>query len=800
MAHKKKKPDCIMAGMLALLTAFSPVVSVIPTYAASDNEMSTSVTIDNNTDSGDGSGGSDGSGTSGVVIDDAVQDSGAGQSDISIQDDVGDGVVSEVIGDSSSEIQIEDTDDGISIENGQDNGVILVDPSTLSGNDIQVEDTGESISVDQTMDKDVKTHALKFDFVSEHGLVKITPSSDQSESMGVRYIRVHENAEGDKIASVYDDNKQLLYTSEVSNYVAFYQDIIPEGDSFTVEAIADYGYSVATYSILMDSGAEDQEDVFDQTGFISDHYQKYTWDVTMDSDKSMKIAFAESEDPDLEYENSIGLVDTKTLLENNIQNTVSGNSISEDETDGQGSIILSEDPTEEGFETISSMADEVEIPEITEQEEKQAIADPVYEGYIRDNLNPNLVHGDDLSIVSYMHVKQTLFDMTNVPALVDTDIDNLMTREDLADYCAGQMETIVPLYLVNEDDDYFISYVNTMQRDTRARVIDWDFANANFDGEVLSDCIYDKDTGLAYIPKKDALDSEGIPLGKVQVQLAQAIDYNPSYTESVAVLDDPDGTLNAEGFNIYEDIPSFDIGSDRDSENLEVYLNGLPLYEDDDMWAYDPVTGELSINQSSVLISSVNVRDSGQDVSFFGTALNVLFGLKRVHAVPTINDWTDMESIGTIGSETTLKVGDSARLKGTMIRVPSNTGATDIRIKDRVRYYNYLPVNAPLDGATYSNAFAKWITGSGTNPPGIFADPKKYYQYGKGNPTGSPDANAEQVAMSFLLQMSSLTAGANSAFEFEELSSDIDGDSLLPLNCAHVNTPLTSKPLKPTGT
>ena len=238
MAHKKKKPDCIMAGMLALLTAFSPVVSVIPTYAASDNEMSTSVTIDNNTDSGDGSGGSDGSGTSGVVIDDAVQDSGAGQSDISIQDDVGDGVVSEVIGDSSSEIQIEDTDDGISIENGQDNGVILVDPSTLSGNDIQVEDTGESISVDQTMDKDVKTHALKFDFVSEHGLVKITPSSDQSESMGVRYIRVHENAEGDKIASVYDDNKQLLYTSEVSNYVAFYQDIIPEGDSFTVEAVS----------------------------------------------------------------------------------------------------------------------------------------------------------------------------------------------------------------------------------------------------------------------------------------------------------------------------------------------------------------------------------------------------------------------------------------------------------------------------------------------------------------------------------------------------------------------------------
>lgn len=487
MAHKKKKPDRIMAGMLAILTAFSPVVSVIPTYAASDNEMSTSVTIDNDTDSGDGSGGSDGSGTSGVVIDDSVQDPGTGQTDISITDDGGDGVVSEVIGDSSSEIQIEDEDDGISIENGQDNGVILVDPSTLSGNDIQVEDTGESISVDQTTDKDVATRVLSFDFVSEHGLVKITPK-DASNAMDARYIRVHKNADGAKIASIYDNDKQLLYTSEVSNYTAFYQDSIPEGGAFTVKAIADYGYSVSTYSILMDSGADDQEDVFDQTGFISNHYQKYTWDVTMDSDKSMKIAFTDSEDPDLEYENSIGLVDAKTMIDD--QNTVSKNSVSEDETDGQGFIILSEDPTEEGHEVISSMADDVELPDITEKEEKQAIADPIYEGYIREHLNKSLVHGDDLSIISFMHVKQTLFDASKMPAVAVTDFDNLMTRADLADYCAGQMETIVPVYLVDENDDYFVAYVNTMQNDTRARVVDWDFANANFNGEVLSGCIY----------------------------------------------------------------------------------------------------------------------------------------------------------------------------------------------------------------------------------------------------------------------------------------------------------------------
>ena len=152
MAHKKKKPDCLVAGVLALLTAFSPVVSVIPTYAASDNEMSTSVTIDNDPspdiDSGggsDGSNGSDGSGTAGVVIDNSDPSgsgqSNTGQSDISIEGDQGDGIVSETIGDMTGTdgIQVEDSGDGIQVEKGQDGDGILIDPSSLSGNDVQVE-------------------------------------------------------------------------------------------------------------------------------------------------------------------------------------------------------------------------------------------------------------------------------------------------------------------------------------------------------------------------------------------------------------------------------------------------------------------------------------------------------------------------------------------------------------------------------------------------------------------------------------------------------------------------------------
>lgn len=768
MAHKKKKPDRIMAGMLALLTAFSPVVSVIPTYAASDNEMSTSVTIDNDTDSGDGSGGSDGSGTSGVTIDESEPGSGqgnTGQSDISITDDGGDGVVSEVIGDSSSEIQIEDEGDGISIENGQDSGVILVDPNTLSGNDIQVEDTGESISVDQITKENATRHVLRFDFVGENGLVKITPNSDLA-IYNTRYIRVHENAEGDKIASIYDDNKQLLYTSELSNYTTFYQDSVPEGDSFTVEAIADYGYSVATYSILMDSGSDDQEDVFDQTGFISDHYQKYTWDVSMDSDKSMRIAFTDSEDPDLEYENSIGLVDAKTMIDGNIQNTVSGNSVSEDETDGQGSIILSEDPTEEGFETISSMEDEVELPEITKKEEKQAIADPIYESYIRDNLNLDLVGKYDyLGPISTMHVKQSLYDNN---ALFDrTDIDDLMSDFNYPDYFLMQFETIVPIYAVNDDTDYLVAYVNTMQQDSRARIMDWDFAEYNFDGILLDDCIYDKDTGLAYIPRHNIMEGDNYYLDKIQIQLAQAIDFNAKYTESVAMAGSSEDVVTADACSMFEEYPTFDVGAGMDESTLEVYMNGLPI--DKEFYQYDSSTGILMINHSPAIVSSVYVKGD-QSRSIFSSFLSTLFGLKNVKAV---NKWTDMKSLGTATTKSgldDLRVGNLLNARGAYVYgsfgnlASAGYGVTN----DESKYYCYVTSTSNEAASSVAN----WIINGGSCP--VNKDQVRLIRNSDGE-------------INFQMDINSITS-SDGVFDFSEL--DLDSDCYIPMRCSHIGTPI----------
>lgn len=778
MAHKKKKPDCLVAGVLALLTAFSPVVSVIPTYAASDNEMSTSVTIDNDPspdiDSGggsDGSDGSDGSGTAGVVIDNSdssdSSQSSTGQSDISIEGDQGDGIVSETIGDTTGTdgIQVEDSGDGIQVEKGQDGDGILIDPSSLSGNDVQVEQTGESISVDQAMNENTESHALRFDFVGEHGLVKVTSKSG-SATYDTRYIRVHENADGNKIASIYDKDRNLIYTSEVSNYVAFYQDSLPEGDAFTVEAIADYGYSVGTYSILMDSGAEDQEDVFDQTGFIADHYQKYTWDVVMNTDKSMRIAFTDSEDLDLEYENSIGLVNPKTIIDDTMQNTVSENSVSEDETDGQGFIVLSEDPTEEGHEVISSMADEVELPEITEKEEEQAIADPIYEGYIRDNLNLDLVGKYDyLGPISTMRVKQSLYDNN---ALFDrTDIDDLMTDFNYPDYFLMQFETVVPIYAVNDDTDYLVAYVNTMQQDSRARIMDWDFAENNFDGILLDDCIYDKDTGLAYIPRHNIMEGDNYYLDKIQVQLAQAIDFNAKYTESVAMAGSSEDVVTADACSMFEEYPTFDVGADMDESSLEVYMNGLPI--DKEFYQYDSSNGILTINHSPAIVSSVYVKGE-QSKSLLSSFLSTLFGLKSVKAV---DRWTDMKSLGTATTKSgldDLRPGNLLNARGAYVYggigdlIANGYNATN----DESKYYCYVTSTDNGAAATLAN----WIIDGGACP-----------------------VNQNQVRLirnsdgeiNFQMDINSITS-PDGVFDFSEL--DLDSDCYIPMRCSHIGAPL----------
>ncbi|MDE5916716.1 MAG: hypothetical protein K2G62_01150, partial [Oscillospiraceae bacterium] len=313
------------------------------------------------------------------------------------------------------------------------------------------------------------------------------------------------------------------------------------------------------------------------------------------------------------------------------------------------SILESEKDTlgYENIEIIPSMVCDVDVPKITNADRKEAIADPIYEGYIRDNINSEYVDFKDLNVVTDIIVKQTLFDGDYLSGR-DT-IDDVMAYDVENGYntMITQMDTYVPVYDVG-DSKYYIAYVDTMHNDSMSYVVDHEFAYNNFDGEVIDDCIYDYDTGIAYVNKDYFFDDDGsVLLDCVQVQLGQVINYSDQYTESVTLDGDYESdTVDVDGFDIFIGECTFYVDKGLDPNNMNIYVNGTPCLYD---YKYDPSDGSLTLYVSSALVSSVYVEDTrtiGQSI------LNAIFPFTIAKAETIVSE----ENMRTVG-EVVLKKG-----------------------------------------------------------------------------------------------------------------------------------------------
>ncbi|MDO5426398.1 MAG: hypothetical protein Q4F54_00995 [Coriobacteriia bacterium] len=117
-----------------------------------------------------------------------------------------------------------------------------------------------------------------------------------------------------------------------------------------------------------------------------------------------------------------------------------------------------------------------------------------YKDYIEENIKQDYCKNNKFESKNIIILKQTLADLSKMNT--DTTLDELhygsYSEAEIAmydDYCV--------LYELDENSDYYVGYVNTVQ----GHVQDVVFARTNYNGEVLNDCIYDYDTGLIYVPK-----------------------------------------------------------------------------------------------------------------------------------------------------------------------------------------------------------------------------------------------------------------------------------------------------------
>ena len=169
-----------------------------------------------------------------------------------------------------------------SVSASSTNSIVVEDETSDTG--ITVEDeTSSGITVD-----DVESHVISIDFSSVNGEVVVKESND-SNGDTERHLRVVESS-GKKSVSVSDKNGVILSQDALTDK-APYALVLNEsvGTSYTIEAIADDGYDVATYSVTMDSGAN--KGMAQSVGFEADKYITYKCGVSFNEDKIVKINF-----------------------------------------------------------------------------------------------------------------------------------------------------------------------------------------------------------------------------------------------------------------------------------------------------------------------------------------------------------------------------------------------------------------------------------------------------------------------------------------------------------------------------
>lgn len=239
------------------------------------------------------------------------------------------------------------------------------------------------------------------------------------------------------------------------------------------------------------------------------------------------------------------------------------------------------------------------------------------EDYILANIDERYAKAEKLEVGDAVWLEQTMADGSKLPKNRRTF--KAMYLEGKGKYMNAFMyDQMVYEAAYNTDDesDYYVVYADTMRDTKKTKVTDYAFAYNNDYGQVLDDCIYDKDTGLAYIPKKYQEENKnGAGIANVRIQLMQVFETDNTQIpiEVHTTEKRVDGEVADTGVAMVDavsDTTSVQITKDKDAlhsvkaEYLTVEVNGIPT----ENFVYDESTGILTIKQSAASIDVLGVN------------------------------------------------------------------------------------------------------------------------------------------------------------------------------------------------
>lgn len=300
--------------------------------------------------------------------------------------------------------------------------------------------------------------------------------------------------------------------------------------------------------------------------------------------------------------------------------------------------------------------EETRAPYLDGSGAEEAVTDVVAEAYLKEHVDSKYVpEVEKVDLVSAMVAKQTLVDRGVVGK--NPTIDGVMNSDRKGDALITQFDSAIALYDLSEDSKYCVGLVNTMLNDADARVTDYAFAEYNNGGVVLDGCYYDRQTGIAYVPKSLLENGDGkVLVGYVQVQLLQVIGYEEGENVDSAVVSgtvvDGEADASVESAGIFSMQTTVQAKAGLDEESVEVAVNGIPL--EGDAYEYDKESGEVVISRSSATIGTVSV--TADEETIFTRIRKFFSPLKSKAAADTPATMDGINANGKINVDDSLDV------------------------------------------------------------------------------------------------------------------------------------------------
>jgi len=261
--------------------------------------------------------------------------------------------------------------------------------------------------------------------------------------------------------------------------------------------------------------------------------------------------------------------------------------------------------------SIFALSDEGVLP--VDMDADSFILDPIIERHIRENYDPAFTSLDNMMPVSAMYVKNLIVDeglRGDMTTFVEIMTDVFLHPELIITQTVG----VVPVYVLSEDSDYYVAFINTMIGDSGIQTFDYAFAILNTEGEVVEG-YYDFNTGIAYIPRHLFYDEDGIVvLFEIQAQLLQSqlLAHSRSgemlpMSSAYFVMDEAEeeDVAQVETSNIFSFETRIEIEPGLDPAEFSLVVNGLVVPSS--AYEYDPDTGIITLAKSSGSIFSIQV-------------------------------------------------------------------------------------------------------------------------------------------------------------------------------------------------